>query len=72
MYNVVKGVDMPNLNDYVTVKGAAEILGVCPMTLRRWDEDNKLKPYRHPMNGYRLYKKSELQNILKTLSRSKK
>lgn len=54
-----------NLSDYMTIKEAAEYLGVNPMTLRRWDSSGKLKSYRHPINNYRLYKKKDLEKILK-------
>ena len=53
-----------NIKDYITIKEAAEMLGVDKTTLRRWDKAGKLTPYRHPMNRYRLYKKSEIQAIL--------
>ncbi len=39
----------------LTIKQAAEILGVAEVTLRRWDALGKFKAKRHPMNGYRLY-----------------
>jgi predicted site-specific integrase-resolvase len=52
------------LGDYLTVKGAAALLGVCPGTLRNWDRAGKLKPARHPMNGYRLYRRSDLEAVL--------
>jgi excisionase family DNA binding protein len=54
-----------NLNDYITVKEAAEFLGVTSMTLRRWDESGKLIAKRHPINDYRLYLKKDLAKILK-------
>lgn len=59
---------MENLKDYLTVKEASEILGVSSMTLRRWDKAGKLKPYRHPLNRYRLYRREELENLLKGIS----
>lgn len=71
MYNVDIGLIMANLKDYITIKEAAELLGVTPMTLRRWDKGNKLKPYRQPFSSYRLYKKSELNKFLHKLSNSK-
>ncbi len=49
-----------HLSDYLTVSEAAEKLGVSPSTLRNWDRSGKLKARRHPMNGYRLYKYTEL------------
>lgn len=53
-----------NLADYLTVGEAAEQLGVSRSTLRNWDKAGKLKPYRHPVNGYRLYLREELERLL--------
>jgi len=54
-------------NEYIKIKEAAELLQVTPTTLRNWDRKGKLKTYRHPMNNYRLYKKSELLSLVKPL-----
>jgi len=56
-----------NLSDYLTVGEAAETLGVSRATLRNWDKAGKLKPYRHPVNGYRLYDRNELETLLKVV-----
>ena len=64
--------DMDNsekINAYLTVKEAANVLGVSGATLRNWDRNNKLIPYRHPLNGYRLYKKSDLEILLNSLKK---
>lgn len=53
------------LKDYLTIKEAAEYVGVDPATLRRWDMAGKLEPKRHPVNSYRLYKKVDLEKFLK-------
>ena len=53
----------------MTIKEAAEYLKVTGQTLRNWDNLGKLKPYRHPMNNYRLYKKAELDKILKSIKK---
>lgn len=53
--------------NYVTIKEAAEILGVSPMTLRRWDKNGKLKAFRHPLNKYRIYKRKEIEKLAKKL-----
>lgn len=53
-----------NLRDYLTVGDAAATLGVSRATLRNWDKAGKLKPYRHPVNGYRLYHRQELEALL--------
>lgn len=49
---------------YVTVGQAATILGVSRSTLRNWDRGDKLKASRHPINGYRMYRRTELDNLL--------
>lgn len=53
-----------NLANYLTVGEAAEQLGVSRSTLRNWDKAGKLRPYRHPVNGYRLYLREELERLL--------
>lgn len=53
--------------NYVTIKEAAKILGVSPMTLRRWDKNGKLKTSRHPFNNYRLYNKNEVKKLYKKI-----
>ena len=53
---------------YLTIKEAAEFLGVNPMTLRRWDATGKLKARRHPMNHYRLYRRAELEQVLQVVA----
>lgn len=39
----------------LTIKRAADLLGVAEATLRRWDASGKFKARRHPMNNYRTY-----------------
>ena len=48
------GVPENNEPEVLTIKAAAEVLGVSEQTLRRWDKAGKLRAKRHPMNGYRL------------------
>lgn len=52
------------LGDYLTVAQAAEYLGVSASTLRNWDRTGKLKARRHPLNGYRLYRREDMDQIL--------
>jgi excisionase family DNA binding protein len=47
----------------LTIKAAAEVLGVSEQTLRRWDKAGKLSPHRNPMNGYRLYARREVLEL---------
>lgn len=56
---------LQNLSEYLTVGEAATMLGVSRSTLRNWDRAGKLKPYRHPMNTYRLYHRKDLETLLK-------
>ena len=57
---------------YVRVKEAAAILGVCSNTVRAWGDEGKLPEYRHPINNYRLFKRSDLESILSQLTGSSK
>lgn len=52
---------------YVRVQEAAEILGVVPNTVRKWGATGKIPEYRHPANGYRLYKRDELEGFLRQI-----
>lgn len=62
---------MQNLQQYLTVKEAAKFLGVTPNTLRNWGRESKITEHRHPVNNYRLYRKSDLLAILTKAARSK-
>jgi DNA-binding transcriptional MerR regulator len=55
---------------FVGVKRAAEILGVCPNTVRSWGDSGKISEYRHPVNNYRLYKEEDLQEVISQLEAS--
>ncbi len=48
------------------IKEAAEILGVNPETLRRWDNEGRLKAVRMGKRGDRRYKMEDLQKIIDT------
>ena len=56
---------------YVRVQEAAEILGVVPNTVRKWGATGKIPEYRHPANGFRLYKREELEAFLRRIESSK-
>jgi len=58
------------LDDYYTVSEAARFLGVSSATLRNWDKAGKLIPYRHPLNGYRLYLKADLEKLLQGIKQN--
>ena len=60
---------MPKLSEYLQIKDAAEYLGVCEKTLRNWEASDKIIVHRHPVNNYRLYKRSDLDKLLKKAER---
>lgn len=62
---------MKKIQDYLQIKSAAEFVGVSPSTLRNWEREGKLAAHRHPINRYRLYKKEDLQALLKEIHNSK-
>jgi excisionase family DNA binding protein len=63
-----KRLDGPvNLAGYLRVGDAARLVGVSRATLRNWDKTGKLRAVRHPMNGYRLYRRKDLESIPKGL-----
>lgn len=53
-----------NLRDYLLIKDAAAFLGVSAATLRNWERTGKIAVRRHPINGYRLFEKADLEEIL--------
>ena len=55
---------MNKLSDFMKIADAAEYLGVSPNTLRNWETAGKILAHRHPVNGYRLFKKEELDELL--------
>lgn len=57
--------ELENLRDYLTVSEAASVVGVSASTLRNWDRAGKLDAVRHPVNAYRLYRRSDLEGLLR-------
>lgn len=62
---------MDKLDGYLRIKEAAAYLGVSPNTLRNWGRGDKITEHRHPMNNYRLYKKTELAQLLRLADKSR-
>ncbi|HEY4477588.1 MAG TPA: MerR family DNA-binding transcriptional regulator [Candidatus Paceibacterota bacterium] len=52
---------------YLTIKETSQILGVTPLTLRNWDKKGKLIARRHPVNNYRVYKREEIDSLLRKI-----
>lgn len=49
----------------VTLREAAVMLGVHPETLRRWDNDGKLKSVRVGARGHRKYPVASIRELVK-------
>jgi excisionase family DNA binding protein len=63
---------MVNLQSYLRIKQAAKFLGVSESTLRNWGRNGKITTYRHPISRYRLYKKADLESLLREIEKSAK
>lgn len=55
---------MPDKTKLLRLKEAAELLGVNPETLRRWDNDGRLKAIRIGKRKDRRYKLEDLQKAM--------
>ena len=56
---------MEKLRDFLRISEAAEYLGVSPNTLRNWQNAGKIVAVRHPVSGYRLFKRKDLDALLR-------
>jgi DNA (cytosine-5)-methyltransferase 1 len=57
-----------NQSDFLTVKAAASLLGVAPNTLRSWGADGAIPEYRHPVNNYRLFRRKDVESLVRKLA----
>jgi len=55
---------MPTLTEDLQTAAAAEYLGVAQNTLRKWAGRGDIPMRRNPANGYRLFKRSDLDRFL--------
>ena len=60
---------MLKLKDFLRISEAAEYLGVSPNTLRNWESAGKIVALRHPVNDYRLFRREDLDALLKKVER---
>jgi excisionase family DNA binding protein len=56
------------LTDYLQTAQAAEVLGVSQNTLRKWAATGKIPVQKNPANGYRLFRRSDLDRFLRTIA----
>ena len=64
--------EVDKLSDYLRISEAAEYLGVSPNTLRNWVNAGKVVAIRHPVNDYRLFKREDLDALLKQVAVARK
>ena len=60
---------MTKLSEYMHTSEAAEYLGVHHNTIRKWAARGELPMHRNPANGYRLFKRDDLNAFLKAIER---
>lgn len=63
--------DLEKLPELLTTKQVSEILGVSPMTLKRWDKKGILKPFRPTFQNIRRYRKQDIIKFINKGSKSK-
>jgi MerR family copper efflux transcriptional regulator len=63
---------MEKLSDFLRISDAAAYLGVSPNTLRNWVNAGKIGAIRHPLNDYRLFKRDDLDEVLKQVANASK
>lgn len=56
---------MTKLTEYLHTAAAADYLGVAQNTLRKWAARGEIPMHRNPANGYRLFKRGDLDKFLK-------
>ena len=54
--------------EYYSLNEVSQILGKSKETLRRWDREGKFPAVREPISQYRIYKKEQINTLLKQLS----
>jgi excisionase family DNA binding protein len=57
------------LRDFLRISEAADYLGVSPNTLRNWERAGKIVAHRHPVNRYRLFRREDLDAVLRQVER---
>ena len=55
---------MQSLRGLLRISEAAEHLGVPVTTLRNWHNAGKVEAVRHPVSGYRLFRRKDLDALL--------
>ena len=57
------------LRKYLKIAEAAEFLGVSQNTLRKWADEGRIAVRINPANGYRLFRREDLEAYLETVAK---
>lgn len=60
---------MRRLKNILRISEAAGYLGVPVTTLRNWQNAGKVEAVRHPVSGYRLFRRKDLDALLKQVEK---
>ena len=60
---------MTKFSEYLFTSEAAEYLGVHHNTIRKWAARGDIPMHKNPANGYRLFKRRDLDAFLKKTAR---
>ena len=63
---------MDKLTEYLHTAAAAEYLGVAQNNVRKWAARGELPMHRNPVNGYRLFKRTDSDKLLKKAAKPEK
>lgn len=55
------------MREYIPIKETANLIGVSSQTLRKWEKDGNLVPYRNPINNYRMYKVEQIETFIEDM-----
>jgi len=58
------------LHEYLKIAEAARFLGISQNTLRKWADEGQISVQVNPVNGYRLFRREDLEKFLKTVGKS--
>ena len=61
---------MPKLTEFSRSARRLVFLGVAPNTLRNWHAAGKIPVFRNPISQYRLFKKTDLEKLLRQIEKS--
>ncbi|MCH7727558.1 MAG: helix-turn-helix domain-containing protein [Planctomycetes bacterium] len=62
---------MQKLSEYLKIAEAARVLGVSQNTLRAWADGGRIPAMINPANGYRLFRRQDLEAFLKKAAKPK-